>query len=86
MSTETTATSDVIAPIEVSLESGKTYWWCSCGRSRNQPFCDGSHKGTSFSPLRYEAVDTGTKCFCVCKQTAARPFCDATPHLCAKAR
>lgn len=63
------------APIDVDVESGKTYWWCACGLSRTQPFCDGSHKGTAFSPLRYRAVEAGTKRFCVCKQTRTPPFC-----------
>ena len=71
------------APIDVAVESGKTYWWCACGRSQTQPFCDGSHKGTSFSPLRYRATETGTKRFCVCKQTGNPPFCDGSHHPCA---
>jgi CDGSH-type Zn-finger protein len=71
------------APIEVSVEYGKTYWWCACGRSKTQPFCDGSHKGTSFTPLKYQAGEAGPKWFCVCKQTATRPFCDGVNHGCA---
>jgi len=64
------------APIEVPVEAGKTYWWCACGRSRSQPFCDGSHKGTSLAPLKYEATQSGRKWFCVCKKTRNPPFCD----------
>jgi CDGSH iron-sulfur domain-containing protein 3 len=71
-----------IAPIEVVVESGKVYWWCACGLSRKQPFCDGSHKGTLFTPVRYAATETGTKWFCVCKRTQNRPLCDGAGHLC----
>lgn len=66
------------APIGVDVEAGKTYWWCSCGRSQKQPFCDGSHKGTEFTPLKYDAVQTGKAWFCACKQTANAPLCDGT--------
>lgn len=66
------------APIEVSVERGKTYWWCACGLSKTQPFCDGSHKGTAFSPIQYRATESGTKWFCVCKQTQSPPFCDGS--------
>lgn len=72
-----------IAPIQVAVEDGKTYWWCACGRSKSQPFCDGSHKGTPFIPLKYQATDTGRKWFCVCKRTANRPLCDGVNHACA---
>ena len=70
------------APVEVTVEFGKTYWWCACGRSKSQPFCDGSHKGTSFNPVKYQATDAGRKWFCVCKQTGDRPFCDGVNHAC----
>jgi len=69
---------DSKAPIEVAVERGKSYWWCACGLSQQQPFCDGSHKGTSFTPVRYQATETGKKWFCVCKRTQNRPFCDGT--------
>ena len=72
------------APLEVTVESGKTYWWCACGQSKQQPFCDGSHKGTEFTPLRYKAIETGTKLFCVCKQTANPPFCQGSPEKCGR--
>jgi len=68
------------APIEIAVEAGKTYWWCSCGRSRQQPFCDGSHKGTPDKPLRYVAIENGNRLFCVCKKTQTRPFCDGISH------
>lgn len=56
---------------------GKTYLWCACGRSRSQPFCDGSHKGTGFEPVTYVATGSDREVlFCGCKHTASRPFCD----------
>ena len=63
-------------PIPVDVEAGKTYWWCSCGKSAKQPFCDGSHKGTEFVPQKYEAATTGKAWFCGCKQTGNAPLCD----------
>ena len=81
MSVETPAIAGT-APVEVAVESGKTYWWCACGRSKKQPFCDGSHRSTAFSPLEYRATESGMKWFCVCKQTASQPFCDGANHLC----
>ena len=66
------------APYPVDVEEGKTYYWCSCGRSNNQPFCDGSHKDTDFEPLAYQADKTGTVYLCGCKQTANAPHCDGS--------
>ncbi len=63
-------------PFEVSVQAGKTYWWCACGRSKKQPFCDGSHKGTGFEPVAWEAAEAGPVWFCGCKHTKNRPFCD----------
>ncbi|MFP5206506.1 MAG: CDGSH iron-sulfur domain-containing protein [Acidobacteriota bacterium] len=65
-------------PYEVELEAGKTYFWCACGRSAGQPFCDGSHKGTGLAPHRFEATASGAVFLCGCKQTGDRPFCDGT--------
>ena len=65
-------------PIEVEVEQGKSYWWCACGLSANQPFCDGSHAGTLFGPLEYKAEESGKKWFCACKRTAKEPLCDGT--------
>ena len=65
------------APFKVELEAGKTYFWCSCGRSANQPFCDGSHKGTSFTPVKFTAEAAKTAFLCGCKHSAKAPFCDA---------
>ena len=66
------------APYQVELVEGKTYHWCTCGRSSKQPFCDGSHKGTSFVPLSYSADKTGTAYLCGCKKTANQPQCDGS--------
>ena len=64
------------APMKVTLEAGKDYWWCACGQSKNQPFCDGSHKGSSFTPVKWTAEESGRKFFCACKHTKNQPFCD----------
>ena len=63
-------------PIPVDVEEGKMYWWCSCGRSANQPFCDGSHKETDFVPQGWEAPKTGKVFLCTCKRTGKAPLCD----------
>lgn len=65
-------------PLAVDVEAGKTYWWCSCGKSARQPFCDGSHKGTDFTPVRYDATQTGKVWFCACKHSAKAPLCDGS--------
>lgn len=66
------------APAAVEVEAGKSYWWCACGKSKRQPFCDGSHKGTEFSPQEFKAEKSGTVWFCACKQTGRAPLCDGT--------
>lgn len=63
-------------PIEV--EEGKTYYWCACGLSKNQPFCDGSHKDTGISPVAYKAEATGKAFFCGCKHSKKEPLCDGS--------
>ncbi len=66
-------------PAAVEVEAGKDYWWCACGLSKNQPFCDGSHKAEGvFNPVQWTAPKTGTRWFCACKQTKNAPFCDGT--------
>ena len=65
-------------PLPVDVEAGKTYWWCSCGKSARQPFCDGSHKGTDFTPVRYDATQTGKVWFCACTHSAKAPLCDGS--------
>ena len=64
------------APIGIEVEAGKSYWWCSCGKSANQPFCDGSHKGSEFVPRKYDAAEARTVYFCAFKATANAPLCD----------
>ncbi len=65
-------------PFDVDVEEGKEYWWCACGRSKSQPFCDGSHKETRFTPVQYVAEATRTVFFCGCKRTGNQPRCDGT--------
>lgn len=64
------------APVE--LEEGKNYWFCMCGLSKKQPFCDGSHTGTTFEPLKFKAEKTGKAWLCQCKRSNKKPFCDGT--------
>ena len=66
------------SPAKVELNAGEEYRWCRCGRSSNQPFCDGSHRGTSFTPLTFTAEENGEAVLCRCKQTGNAPFCDGT--------
>lgn len=66
------------SPIPVDVEAGKKYFWCTCGRSANQPFCDGSHSGTGLVPMAWEAEADGRKFFCACKATQGQPFCDGS--------
>lgn len=64
------------SPHAIEVEAGKTYWWCACGKSRSQPFCDGSHKGTSLTPVKFEADASRTVYFCGCKHSNKAPLCD----------
>ncbi len=66
------------SPAEVEVRKGETYYWCRCGRSSNQPFCDGSHKGTDITPLAFNAQEDDTVYLCCCKATGDAPFCDGT--------
>ena len=66
------------APYAVEVEAGKKYFWCACGLSKNQPFCDGSHKGTDFTPLEFKLDQPKRVALCMCKHTGAAPFCDGT--------
>ena len=66
------------APYMASVEEGRSYYWCACGRSNKQPFCDGSHIETEFEPLKWVADESGEKLFCACKHTKGQPICDGS--------
>lgn len=68
-------------PYQVELVAGKTYYYCTCGRSAKQPFCDGSHKGTGNEPLKFTAESAGTFNLCGCKATDDAPFCDGSHNI-----
>lgn len=68
-----------LKPCLITLKAGRTYLWCRCGRSKRQPFCDGSHRDTGFEPLKHVATVEGEEVlFCGCKHTRTPPFCDGT--------
>ncbi len=64
-------------PIVMDLDEG-TYYFCTCGRSKNQPFCDGSHDGTTFEPLVFELSERQKVALCQCKHSKNQPFCDGS--------
>jgi CDGSH iron-sulfur domain-containing protein 3 len=66
------------SPYAPELEEGKTYYWCTCGLSAKQPFCDGAHKGSGMKSLCFTAPASGTAYLCGCKQTKNPPFCDGS--------
>lgn len=65
-------------PYPVDVKVGETYYWCACGKSGNQPFCDGSHAGSEFSPVAYTAGKDETVYFCGCKHSKNGVLCDGT--------
>ncbi|MBA6341933.1 CDGSH iron-sulfur domain-containing protein [Colwellia sp. MB02u-10] len=65
-------------PYGVEVEAKKNYFWCACGKSEKQPFCDGSHKGSDFTPVKYTAKESGKVFFCGCKSTKNQPMCDGS--------
>ena len=65
-------------PMMVELESGKAYAWCGCGHSSNQPWCDGSHKGTGISPVVFKVEENKKAAMCMCKKTDNAPYCDGS--------
>ena len=72
-------------PYKVDVEAGKHYFWCACGQSANQPFCDGSHKGSEFNPVKYTAEKDGAVFLCGCRQSANKPLCDGSHRAAAAA-
>jgi len=66
------------SPFTVDVEAGKSYFWCACGKSAHQPFCDGSHQDTEFLPVKFDASESKTLYFCGCKNTKDQPLCDGT--------
>ena len=65
-------------PAIVTLKAGMSNYWCRCGRSGNQPFCDGSHVSTPFTPVAFTPKETGEAALCMCKRTSNPPYCDGT--------
>ncbi len=65
-------------PVPVDVEAGRTYYWCACGRSARQPFCDGSHRNSEFTPTVYVATKSARLWFCACKHAKSAPLCDGT--------
>ena len=68
-------------PIGINVLEGNSYYWCTCGLSKKQPFCDGSHKGTTFKPLLFKAEQSKKVFFCTCKQTNDQPMCDGSHNV-----
>lgn len=66
------------APQMENLEEGKTYAWCACGQSTNQPWCNGAHKGSEFTPKVFQAAEDKKAAMCMCKQTKNPPYCDGS--------
>ena len=66
------------APYGVPVEAGTEYYWCACGRSASQPYCDGSHKGTGLRPMAFTASKSEEAWLCGCKASANKPYCDGS--------
>jgi CDGSH-type Zn-finger protein len=65
-------------PCKVKLEKGKDYYWCACGKTAGEPFCDGSHKGSGIAPVKFTAKDDGDAYLCACKKAKAPVYCDGS--------
>lgn len=66
------------APIAIDVQAGRSYFWCSCGQSKRQPFCDGAHKGSEFTPVEYKATESTKVWFCACKRSGKGVLCDGS--------
>jgi CDGSH-type Zn-finger protein len=66
------------SPYALTVEAGREYWWCACGRSKSQPLCDGSHRGSGLAPVPFTPAVNGEVWLCGCKQTGDKPFCDGS--------
>ena len=75
---ETLPLSPQKSPYRIDVEADKSYWWCACGKSAKQPFCDGSHKGSGFAPIEFKPDAAATISFCGCKHSAKAPRCDGS--------
>jgi CDGSH-type Zn-finger protein len=78
MSKRERPTSADTKPMVVQLQAGKSYYWCACGKSAQQPFCDGSHSGSLFAPKNFRCDEDGTAYLCMCKLTRNPPYCDGS--------
>lgn len=74
----TAATVSRKSPYPIPVEAGKSYFWCACGKSAKPPFCDGSHQGSQFSPVKFDAPESATVYVCGCKQSRKFPLCDGS--------
>jgi CDGSH-type Zn-finger protein len=66
------------SPYAVTAEAAREYWWCACGRSKSQPFCDGSHRGSGITPVPFTVAEAQEVWLCGCKGTGTKPFCDGS--------
>jgi CDGSH-type Zn-finger protein len=66
------------SPYSLAVEASREYWWCACGRSKSQPLCDGSHRGTGVTPVAFTAAESKEVWLCGCKATGSKPFCDGS--------
>jgi CDGSH iron-sulfur domain-containing protein 3 len=69
------------SPYAFAAEAGREYWWCACGKSRSQPLCDGSHRGSGVTPVSFTVEKDGEIWLCGCKRTGTKPFCDGSHNL-----
>lgn len=72
------AIGDYKEPVIKEVTAGETYWFCRCGKSKSQPWCDGSHSGTEYTPMEWQAPQSRRYSFCTCKLTDKAPICDSS--------